>query len=125
MTEIFPPTVRLNTRPSWLSVMNLAAGIQVAAVLIGLIVWVTHKGDTADNVAIAAVAVNTRLDHIADRVDAIAASLPVMQEKVISLERQVTDGRGQYTTLDTRLRAIETNEYANHVDASKALGRKP
>lgn len=125
MTDLMPPALTVRTRPSWLSVMNLAAGIQVAVVLVGLVIWVTAKGDKADAVAAASIAINSRLDRLFDKVDVIALAMPVLQEKVTSLESQVTDGRGAYATLDIRLRAIENNEAANHRDASAALGRKP
>ena len=117
--------IPLGKRPSWLSVMNLAAGIGVLVVGVNLIVWATHKADTTDTVVAAVASLSIRVDRMSDKLDAVLSSLPVIQEKVTSLEGQITDGRGAYSTLDTRLRAIEQNEYANHVDAARALNKKP
>ena len=117
--------IPLGKRPSWMSVMNLAAGVSVAIVLANLIIWSTHKADTTDAVVSAVASLSIRVDRMSDKLDAVLASIPVIQEKVTSLEGQITDGRGAYATLDTRLRAIEQNEYANHVDAARALNKKP
>lgn len=110
-------------RPSWFSVMNLAAGIQVVVVLMGVVIWATSHADKADSVAAAAISVNARLDRLFEKVDMIAENLPVLREKVSNLEQQVTDGRGQYSSLDVRLRAIENNTAAVHEEATTALKR--
>ena len=51
--------------------------------------------------------------------------MAVFQEKVLEVETHVADARGNYASLDVRLRAIENNELANHNDATKALSRRP
>lgn len=121
MTELLPPRMR----PSWLSVANLIAGIQVAMVVVGLIFWVTQKADQADAVTAAMVGVNSRLDRLFDKMDIVVTQLPVLQEKVSNLENQVTEARGAYNTMRDHLDALDHNEAANHADAARALGRKP
>ena len=117
--------IPLGRRPSWMSVMNLAAGIGVLVVGVNLIVWSTHKADTTDAMVASVASLSVRVDRMSDKLDAVLASLPVLQEKVSSLEGQITDARGGYKNLQDRLQAVEQNEYANHVDASRALNKKP
>lgn len=109
--------------PSWLSYVNIGAGLPIAMVLVSGLVWAVMKGDKADTATAAAVTINARLDRLFEKIDIIATAMPVIQEKVANLEHQVTDGRGAYSTLDVRLRAIEMNTAAVHEEATTALKR--
>lgn len=108
-------------RPSWLSMVNLGAGIQVLVLCTAVLFWVVTKADKADSTASAITGVNARLDNIAIQI----STLPVMAEQINELREQLAGAKGDYASLDVRLRMIEQNNAANHADVSKALGRKP
>ena len=120
--EPLPPRA---ARPWWVSLVIGGTGLQIILALVGALIWATTKGEKADSVAVATVTINARLDRLFDKVDLLATALPVIQEKIAQTENQITEARGSYSNLDTRLRAIENNEAANHIDASRALGKRP
>jgi hypothetical protein len=112
-------------RPSWLSWMNVVSGVNVLVLLCGLIFWVATESAKTDNTALAMGSVNARLDRLFDKLDTMNVILPVIQEKISQLENHGVEERGTYASLRDRLSAIEANSAANHIDASRALGKKP
>lgn len=103
-------------RPSWLSIMNLGAGLQVVVLLAGVMFWVVAKADKTDQTAVALMSVSARLDAIVTKLDA----LPVLSEQVSQLRLDMTGTKGAYASLEARLRAIEAS-----VAAANAEARRP
>lgn len=107
--------------PPWFKVEYVALVVQVAVVLGGLSIWLIGNASRTDQTAAAMVlvkeqttaamvTVNSRLDRIFEKLD----SLPVVIEKVRQAEIAISESKGGYATLDTRLRAIENNLAVTH-----------
>lgn len=104
--------------PSWFKVEHVGLVFQVAVVLGGLSIWLISNVDRTSSVAAAMVTVNSRLDHIADKLE----GLPVLVERVKQAEQAISESKGGYATLDTRLRVIENNIAVTHAEVEKKHG---
>ena len=90
-------------RPSWLSWANLAAGIQVAAIVGGLAFWAVTTATQANTTAVGLTAVSLKLDRLSDKM----GEVPVMGERLRQIEIAVQEAKANWSLMDTRMRAIE------------------
>ena len=111
-------------KPEWI-IASAALALSISIAGVGLTAWAVNRADRTDAVTVAATAINIRLDRLFDQQEILSRTMAVFQEKVLEVETHVADARGNYASLDVRLRAIENNELANHNDATKALSRRP
>lgn len=79
--------------------------------------FVISASNKTDNTTAALVTVNARLDRLFDKLDQINATLPVLVERENEDRMQITDGRGQWSSLMGRMVAIENNVAAVHAEA--------
>jgi hypothetical protein len=99
--------------------------VLVPAILaaVGLIYWAVSSANTAAQTAVALSAFNTQVMQRFDRIDGKIENLPVLAEQTRELQQQLAGAKGDYASLDVRLRAIETNTAAVHAEATTALKR--
>ena len=102
---------------------RLAIMVPAIAMCIGLIYWAVSNANTAVTTANALSALNTQVMQRFDRIDERIANLPVMVEQLNELKTQIAGAKGDYASLDIRLRAIEQNTAAVHTEATEALKR--
>lgn len=115
---------------SWFTWEKIAAALGVLVIVGNMIIsysGTAFKADTlaltlattkADNVA-AMVGLNARLDRLFEKVDTINERLPVLVERLDAARGQIAEGKGAYGSLESRLRAIETNVEAVHQESIK------
>lgn len=90
--------------------------MQAASMVVLITLYVSGNVNRSTQAAADLVTVNMRLDRLFEKLDQINGSLPVLVEKVRVAEDQITRGKGDYASLDVRLREIERNNAANHED---------
>lgn len=113
--SIIPST----TPPSWATIIGtVGVMVNTLALLAGLTMFLIHGGFQSTQNALDVVTINARLDRIFEKLDV----LPVMNEQIQEAQRQITAGKGDWATMDGRLRAMEQNTASNRSDLEK-LGR--
>lgn len=95
-----------------LKLSDILSIITLLCVIGGVIYESGIKSNAIEQMNLAVVTINSRLDRLFEKVDIVS----VLVEKVRSLETQITDARGNNTTLEQRIRLIESNNAANHAD---------
>lgn len=105
-------------QPSWFKLEHVGLVFQVAVVLGGLSIWLITNSNRTDATASAMITVNARLDRIFEKLD----NLPVLVEKVRQAEIAISESKGGYASLDTRLRAIENNVAVTH---EEVIAKRP
>ena len=93
------------------------------ALCTGVVYWAVSSADTAVTTANALAAFNVQAMQRFDRIDGKIEDLPVMAEQLNELKTQIAGAKGDYASLDIRLRAIEQNTAAVHSEATEALKR--
>jgi len=89
--------------------------MQVMVIITGLGFWAITTANKTDTVVTAMIGVNSRLDRIFEKLDAI----PVVQERLTQVQSQLADAKGAYVSLEARLRGLESNVSAVHDEATK------
>ena len=100
-------------------------GVGAAPALGAIMFWAVSTADSAAQTAASLAMFHAEIMARFDHVDSKVENLPVLAERVEELKAALAGTQGDYASLEVRLRAIESNEAANHADAARALGKKP
>ena len=110
-----PAVIRFSGKPTWLNWATIGVILALLTTFESGSFWVINKFDKADSTAVSLITVNARLDKIFEKLDV----LPVIQEQLTQSRKELIDGKGEYSDLNTRLRIIELDEAANHADLQR------
>lgn len=96
------------------------AAVPAIVSAVAVVIFISGTSMKTDTTMAATVTINARLDRLFDKLDEINKVLPVLAEKVRAAEVAILDGRGGYTSLEVRLRAMENNIAAVHEENVKS-----
>lgn len=94
---------------------NMLIVLMSLQILVGSTLWVSSLYNKTSSNDVALVTVNARLDRIFEKLD----GLPVMAEQLKEARESIAASRGDYASLEVRLRTMENNIAAVHGEATE------
>lgn len=104
---------------------RLVISVPAIVAVVGGLYWAISSANVATQTAINLTLLRTEMVVRLDRIDTRIEALPVLAEQVKEAQAALLGSKGDYASLEVRLRAIEANNLANHIDAVKALNKRP